>query len=86
MKWLRYLNPRSIHDNFQAFWRVAGDGGPRAVYITDVRGPEGWIVPSATVDLEVVSRRHGRVVRFQPQLPVPWPLALAARAARQLLP
>jgi hypothetical protein len=85
MSWLRYLNPKSVHDNFQAAWRIAREGGPRAVYVTDVRGPEGWIVPSATLELEVVSRRNGRRARFCPQVPVPWPVALAARAVRGVL-
>jgi hypothetical protein len=85
MTWLRYLNPKRVYENLQAVRRIVGDGGPRAFYVAGVHGPEGWIVPRARVELEVVSRRHGRIVRFCPQVPVPWPLALAARAGQRLL-
>ena len=45
--------------------------------------PQGWILPSSTVTIEVVGRA-GKVERFCPEVPVPFPYAWAWRIARLL--
>lgn len=85
MKRLRYLNPFWIRDAVGDVRRVAGQGGPRAVRLAGIEGPDGWILPTASPQIEVVTRRHGKIERFSPALPVPLPYALAWRLARRVL-
>ena len=48
-----------------------------------VSQPEGLIVPTARVSLEVVGQ-DGKVTTFEPDVPVPFPYAWAYRIARRL--
>ena len=83
MKRLRYLNPFLIRSAVRDVRRVFGGGGPKQVRLVSLGHPEGWIVPSSTVTIEVVGR-DGRRERFQPAVPVPFPYAWAYRIARRL--
>ena len=80
---LRYLNPFFIRRAVREIRRVIGTGRPRQVRLAGISHPAGWILPTATVTLEVVGR-DGRVERFQPELPVPFPYAWGWRIARRL--
>jgi hypothetical protein len=82
---LRYLNPFLIRDAVQGVHSIAGEGGPRAIRLAGVEGPEGWILPTATPLIEVVGRRHGKIERLQPSLPIPWGAALTWRLAKLVL-
>jgi hypothetical protein len=53
------------------------------VRVTGISPPEGLIVPTATVSLEV-DRMDGTVARVAPEVPVPWPYAWTYRLARGL--
>lgn len=83
MKRLRYLNPFRIRAAVRDIRRVIGAGGPKLVRLVGVDHPVGWVLPSSTVTIEVESR-DGRVERFCPELPVPFPYAWAWRIARRL--
>jgi hypothetical protein len=83
MKKLRYLNPFFIRDAVRDIRRVFGTGGPKLVRVVGVGEPEGWFVPTATIEIEVEGR-NGRKERFCPVVPVPWPYAWAWRIARRL--
>ena len=81
MPW--YLNPIKLAHAARDARSALSGGGPKAVRVTGVGRPEGLILPSATVSLEVV-RRDGTVARFAPEIPVPWPYAWTYRLARLL--
>ncbi len=83
MSALRYLNPFRIARAVGYIRRVMGVGGPKAVRVAGVEHPAGWIVPTATVTIEVVGR-DGRIERFRPTVPVPFPYAWGWRIARRL--
>ena len=85
MSRLRYLNPFLIRDVARRVRAVQKEGGPRAVRLAGVEGPEGWILPTAKPTIELIGRRHGKVERFQPDVPVPALFALSWRVARRLL-
>ncbi len=81
MRW--YLNPLAIRSAVRDVRRVQSSGGPRRVRLENVGRPEGWFLPSSTIEAEVVAR-DGTRVAFSPELPVPWPLAYGYRAAGRL--
>lgn len=83
MSRLRYLNPLRIRDAVRDIRRISSGGGPRKLRLVEVGEPEGLLVPTARIVLEVESK-DGQVVRFEPQLPVPWPYAWTYRVARRL--
>ncbi len=83
MKRLRLLNPLRIRDAVRGIRETSGGGGPKAIRLAGISHPEGWIVPTARVCLEVVSR-DGRLTRFEPNVPIPFPYAWAYRIARRL--
>ena len=83
MSRLRYLNPFRIRDAVREIRRVMGGGGLKLVRLVGDGPPEGIIVPTATVRLEVESKT-GRKARFEPALPVWWPLAWTYRISRSL--
>ena len=83
MKRLRYLNPFLIRRAVREIRKVMGNGGPRAMRLVEVGHPQGWLLPTATVVIEVRGR-NGRVERFSPALPIPWPYAWTYRIARRL--
>ncbi len=81
MRW--YLNPLTLKHMAEVARRVLSGGGPRVVRLSGVAEPEGLILPTAAVDLEVEAR-DGTVTRFKPEIPVPWPYAWGYRLARRL--
>jgi hypothetical protein len=83
VKRLRYLNPFKIRAAVRQIRKVMGDGGPKLVRVLGVGHPEGLVIPTATVILEVESR-NGRKERFAPAFPIPWPYAWSYRIARRL--
>ena len=83
MSSLRYLNPFFIRDAVRQIRRVMGGGGPKLVRLVSVGHPEGVLIPTATVTIEVETKT-GRKERFEPALPVPWPYAWSYRIARRL--
>ena len=80
---LRYLNPFLIRNAVRQIRRVVGGGGPKLVRLVSVGHPEGLLIPTATVTIEVETKT-GRKERFEPLLPVPWPYAWSYRIARRL--
>ena len=82
MKRLRLLNPFRIRDAVRGI-REASGGGPKAIRLAGISYPEGWIVPTARVCLEVVGR-DGSLTRFEPNVPIPFPHAWAYRIAHRL--
>ena len=55
------------------------NGGPVGLRLVDVHPPEGLIVPTVTLDLEMPLRR-GPAAELSPGFPLPPPLAWAWRA------
>ena len=55
-------------------------GGPAGIRLVDVHPPEGFLVPTVTVDLEV-PLRNGGSADLSPGFPLPPPLAWGWRAA-----
>ena len=80
---LRYLNPFRIRNAVREIRRISGAGGPTKLRVVSIGHPEGWILPSTEIVLEVEAK-DGSVSRFAPALPVPWPYAWAYRIARRL--
>lgn len=83
MKRLRLLNPFRIRDAVRGICEASGGGGPKAIRLAGISHPEGWIVPTARVSLEIIAR-DGSVTRFAPGVPVPFPYAWTYRVARKL--
>jgi hypothetical protein len=77
------LNPFRIRHAAHRIREVTGGGGPKAIRLAGVSHPEGWIIPTARVTLEVIAK-DGTITRFEPGLPVPFPYAWAYRLARVL--
>jgi hypothetical protein len=83
VKRLSLLNPFRIRDAVRGIRETSGGGGPKAIRLAGISHPEGWIVPTARVSLEIVAR-DGTVTRFAPGVPIPFPYAWAYRVARKL--
>jgi hypothetical protein len=83
MSRLRYLNPFRIRDAARSIREISGGGGPAAIRLAGVSRPEGWVIPTARINLEVIAR-DGTVAQFSPALPVPFPYAWTYRLARLL--
>jgi hypothetical protein len=83
VKKLRYLNPFRIRDAVREIRRALGGGRPRLVRLVGINHPAGWILPTASVTIEVEGR-DGRRERFCPEFPVPFPYAWTWRIARRL--
>lgn len=83
MKALRLLNPFRIREIVARVREASGGGGPVALRLTGIGRPEGWLVPTSRVELEVKAR-DGSVTRFAPELPIPFPYAWGYRIARHL--
>ena len=83
MKRLRLLNPFRIRKVVRQIREASGGGGPKSVRLVEISHPEGWILPTARVSLDVVAR-DGTVTRFEPNFPIPFPYAWAYRIARRL--
>jgi hypothetical protein len=80
---LRYLNPFRIRDAARRIRRISGGGGPKRLRLVSLGHPQGLIIPSSRITLEVETR-NGTKTMFQPALPVPWPYAWTWRLARLL--
>jgi len=83
MSRLRYLNPFRIRAAVREIKQVSSGGGPARVRLVSVGHPEGWVLPTSEVVLEIKAK-DGTVSRWAPALPVPWPYAWAWRIARRL--
>ena len=81
MRW--WLNPFNLYRRFCDIRRVASGGGPAALRLKGIGHPQGWIFPASTVSLEVVGK-DGGTTPFEPQFPVPFPIAWSYRLARLL--
>lgn len=60
---------------------VRGGGPAGCLRVVDVHPPEGFIVPTVTVDLEV-PLRDGGAAELSPGFPLPPPLAWSWRATK----
>jgi hypothetical protein len=56
-------------------------GGPAGFRLVDVHTPEGFIVPTVTVDLEV-PLKNGDAAELSPGFPLPPPLAWSWRVGK----
>jgi hypothetical protein len=56
-------------------------GGPVGLRLIDVHPPEGLVVPTVTVDLEIPLRR-GKPAELSPGFPLPPPLAWTWRVGK----
>lgn len=80
---LRYLNPFRIRAVARQIPQLTGGGGPRRLRLVSVGHPQGVIVPTARIVLEVEAK-DGSTTKFEPEVPVPWPYAWSWRLARLL--
>jgi len=80
---LRYLNPFRIRDAARRVRELSGGGGPKRLRLVSIGHPEGLVIPTARIELEVESK-NGTKTRFSPEVPVPWPYAWSWRLARRL--
>ena len=83
MKHLSLLNPFRIRDVVRRIRDAAGGGGPKVIRLAGISDPDGWLATTSRVKLEVVGR-DGRVTKFEPRVPVPFPYTWAYRIARRL--
>lgn len=83
MSKLRYLNPFRIRDAARRIREVSGGGGPKRLRLVSVGHPEGLLIPTARIELEVEAK-NGQKTKFSPDVPVPWPYAWSYRVARLL--
>jgi|tagenome__1003787_1003787.scaffolds.fasta_scaffold20872619_2 hypothetical protein len=67
----------------RAVSEVNDGGGPRRVRLQRVGRPDGLILASSEVSVEVKTT-SGRVVRLQPEVPIPFLYAWGYRLARRL--
>jgi hypothetical protein len=80
---LKYLNPLRIRNAVRDVRRSTAGGGPRFVRLLGLTKPQGFLIPIATATIEIEAR-DGRIERFQPTVPVPFPYAWSYRLARLL--
>jgi hypothetical protein len=81
MSWIP--GPLQVRSAAQALGRIDRAGGPRRLRLVRVGRPQGRLIPSTEVIVEVETVR-GEVVRFDPELPVPFFYAWGYRLARRL--
>ena len=70
-----------IRSSMRAACETVRGGGPVGVRIADVHPPEGFLVPTVTVDIEI-PLSNGRVADLSPGFPLLAPLAWPWRAIR----
>ncbi len=70
-----------IRDSARAACQAVRGGGPVGLRLIDIHPPEGLIVPTVTVDLEVPIR-NGGAARLSPGFPLPPPLSWTWRVAK----
>jgi hypothetical protein len=83
VKTLRLLNPLRIRKVAQQIGDVSNGGGPASIRLAGAGHPEGLLVPTARLYIEVKAK-DGSVTRFEPRVPIPFPYAWAYRIARRL--
>src|SRR5215203_5656036 len=81
MSWIP--GPLQVRSAARALGRVNRAGGPRRLRLVRVGRPQGRLIPSTEVIVEVETV-SGEVVRFDPELPVPFFYAWGYRLARRL--
>ncbi len=59
-----------VRSTARAAWQAVRGGGPVGLRLVDVHPPEGLIVPTVTVDLEV-PLRTGEAAELSPGFPLP---------------
>jgi hypothetical protein len=79
----KWLNPLRLAAAVGTVSVIARGGGPKRVKLLGVGQPEGLIIPTATVALEIKSR-DGTVSRVEPRVPLPFLFTWAYRAGRRL--
>jgi hypothetical protein len=72
-----------IRSTVGALRDVRSRGGPRRLKLVRVGRPEGRLLPTSEVVLEIETR-SGEPVRLEPELPVPFFYAWGYRLARRL--
>ena len=80
---MRLLNPFRLARNLANLHAIATGGGPRSVHLVRVGEPEGLIVPSSEVIVDVETR-DGTKVRVEPEVPMPFMIGWGIRLARKL--
>jgi len=70
-----------IRSTARAACQAVRGGGPVGLRLVDVHPPEGFIVPTVTVDLQVLLQR-GAPAELSPGLPLPPPLAWTYRVGK----
>lgn len=70
-----------IRSSLRAARDTIRGGGPAGIRIAEVHPPEGFIVPTVTVDIEIPTR-NGRVAELSPGFPLLSPLAWGYRAGK----
>jgi hypothetical protein len=79
----KWLNPFRLAAAIAAVGVLARGGGPKRVRLLGIGQPEGLIIPTAEVALEIKSR-DGRVHRVEPRIPLPFLFTWVYRAGRKL--
>ena len=80
---MRLTNPLKLRDTLAEVRKLTSGRGPQLLRVTGVGQPEGLLVPAVPVSLEIKAR-NGRVARFSPSIPIPFPFAWSYRLARRL--
>lgn len=70
-----------VRSTLRAAYDTVRGGGPRGIRLVDVHPPEGFILPTVTVDLEV-PLRNGGAAALSPGFPLPPPLAWSWRIGK----
>jgi hypothetical protein len=81
MRW--WLNPFHLRDGIRGLRRIAAGGGPKSVRVAGIGHPEGWIVPTSEVKVEIETHSGSRV-KLDPRVPIPFLYAWAYKLARRL--
>ena len=80
---MRLLSPFKLAHNIANLHAIAAGGGPKSVHLVRVGEPEGLIVPSSEVVVDVETR-DGKKVRVEPEVPMPFLVGWGIRLARKL--
>jgi len=70
-----------IRNSFRAGRDMVRGGGPAGIRLVGVGQPEGLLVPTVELDLEI-ELRDGGTTRLSPGIPIPQPAAWAYRAGK----
>jgi hypothetical protein len=79
----KWLNPFKLAAAVAALGFLARGGGPKQVKLLGIGQPQGLLIPTAAVALEIKSR-DGSVNRVDPRIPLPFLFTWAYRAGRRL--